>query len=72
MTEKLQYAGEYVVERAVLFTSEGVEVDIKNLIISLPNDSNIISRYNFIKKGNLTSLGWDADIFMHLVLNICT
>jgi hypothetical protein len=35
MTEKLQYAGEYVVERAVLFTSEGVEVDIKNLIISL-------------------------------------
>ena len=35
----------------------------KNLIISLPNDSNIISRYNFIKKGNLTSLGWDADIY---------
>ena len=35
----------------------------KNLIISLPNDSNIISRYRFLKKGSLSTLGWDADIY---------
>ncbi len=35
MTEELQYAGEFVVERAMIFTSEGAEINIKKLLISL-------------------------------------
>ena len=41
MTEELQYAGEFVVEKALIFTSEGVEIDIKKLLISIDIYENI-------------------------------
>tara|TARA_Y100001963_G_scaffold152572_1_gene237671 strand:- start:809 stop:2272 length:1464 start_codon:yes stop_codon:yes gene_type:complete len=34
-TDELQYAGEFVVERAIILTSEGMEINIKKLLISL-------------------------------------
>ena len=41
MTEELQYAGEFVVEKALIFTSEGVEIDIRKLLISIDIYENI-------------------------------
>ena len=41
MTEELQYAGEFVVEKAVIFTSEGVEIDIRKVLISIDIYENI-------------------------------